>query len=463
MSIFQDVVYSIDPLLSSTLKTYLTNLLESNGATQANEINLYISKENTHNQSNVHSVTPLWVEVAVNNGFVHNPKYYSPSHPNSFLSGVVLTLLDIPPPEIQLIAKQIKKYCGQIRNDLTEDITHLICIDPRGAQYTHCIEHRIPVVLPQWLDDCQRFQERLDPRPYQFPTPIIQTPAPLYPYPSLEHLSNNPSGALSRHTLYFGKDIQIKDDFKLQLINAIKRAGGNISTEYNTLVTLVILKYRSEEAMCAFRDHKEMASLWWLTNTLARGHYLSPMRSLLDYPVPLGGILGMERVSITITGYKGPDREFLRRLVIHAGAVLNPLMDASATHLICGDKRSAKYEDAKRRGLQIVNHLWLEECFTMWRILKMDRRHLHLTSVSVGKTHLFQDKVELWWEPETRPEHQPAPHAYQVIGLDENGSVEVLKPRQAAVRAIRVLNSIVMPDVNAFEKEKWSPRKKSRV
>lgn len=85
------------------------------------------------NQVNIQSVTPLWVEVAVNNGFVHNPKYYSPCKPNQFLSGVVLTILDVPELDVQLISNEIKKYGGQIRNDLTEDTTHLICIDPRGV------------------------------------------------------------------------------------------------------------------------------------------------------------------------------------------------------------------------------------------------------------------------------------------------------------------------------------------
>jgi hypothetical protein len=41
--------------------------------------------------------------------------------------------LKVPELDVQLISNEIKKYGGQIRNDLTEDTTHLICIDPRGV------------------------------------------------------------------------------------------------------------------------------------------------------------------------------------------------------------------------------------------------------------------------------------------------------------------------------------------
>ncbi|KAG1253320.1 hypothetical protein G6F68_011392 [Rhizopus microsporus] len=184
----------------------------------------------------------------------------------------------------------------------------------KKAQYKHCIDHRIPVVLPQWLDDSLRWMEKLDSRAYQFPTPIT----------------------LFDQIIYFGTDIHIKDDFKSRLVQSIKRAGGTVSTEYNPQVTIVILKYRSTpEAIQAYEDHKWIASLWWLTNTLAREYMLSPLSTLLDYPLPPGGIPGMEHLSISITGYKNIARDFLRRLIIHTGAVFNPLMDSNATHLIC--------------------------------------------------------------------------------------------------------------------------------
>ncbi|KAI9274213.1 BRCT domain-containing protein [Sporodiniella umbellata] len=391
-----------------------------------------------------------------------SPKYYLPNQAHFFLSGIVLTLLDISPIDIGLITDQVKKRGGQIRNDLTEDVTHLICIDPRGAQYKHCMDHRIPVVLPHWLDDCLRWQERVDTRPYRFPEPWVQTMATVYPYPSLDTLPTVDKDVLRHQTIYFGQCVDLQHEFRSQLIQSVKRAGATVSVDYNGLVTLVILKYRSQEASRAWREQKTVASLWWLTNTLHRGQCLSPFRSLLDYPVPKAGIPGMECVSVTISGYQGVARDFLRRLVIHTGAVLNPLMDNHTTHLICGDSQSEKYRDAVRRGLQIVNHLWLEDCFSRWTPLSPQPRHRHLVSAPVAQSHLWPNKIELWMTPETTPATQQGKHAYQVIGLDEHGSVYIMKPRQAAVRAIRVLHSIVMPDVNAYEKESRLPSKKKQ-
>ncbi|KAG1451573.1 hypothetical protein G6F46_009945 [Rhizopus delemar] len=423
------------------------------------------------NQPNIQSVTPLWVEVAVNNGFVHNPKYYSPCKPNQFLSGVVLTILDVPELDVQLISNEIKKYGGQIRNDLTEDITHLICIDPRGAQYKHCIDHRIPVVLPQWLDDSLRWMEKLDSRAYQFPTPIVYNPTKpptLFSYPTLEHLTNNIGQTLIDQIIYFGTEIHIKDDFKSRLVQSIKRAGGTVSTEYNPQVTIVILKYRSTpEAIQAFEDRKWIASLWWLTNTLAREYMLSPLSTLLDYPLPPGGIPGMEHLSISITGYKNIARDFLRRLIIHTGAVFNPLMDSNATHLICGSKKSEKYKETCHRDIKVVNHLWLEETFMLWKVLDCrNERYSYIgedvLNQMVGRTHLLQNKLDLWMNPQTMPDYLKSKHAYEVINMDEKGSVDIVKPRKAALKAIRVLNSIVMPDANAYEKELRSAHSSSK-
>lgn len=95
--------------------------------------------------------------------------------------------------------------------------------------------------------------------------------------------------------VYFGLDLNIKEDFKHALIEAIERAGGAFSDQYNHQdVTIVILKDRgTRECRMVSKDSKLVASLWWLTNTLMRGYCISPFCSLLDYPTPPGGLPGM--------------------------------------------------------------------------------------------------------------------------------------------------------------------------
>lgn len=95
--------------------------------------------------------------------------------------------------------------------------------------------------------------------------------------------------------LYFGQDLNIKEDFKNALIEAIMRAGGTVVEQYNyQKVTIVILKNRgTQEFRMVSKDTKLVASLWWLTNTLLRGYCNSPLCTLLDYPTPPGGLPGM--------------------------------------------------------------------------------------------------------------------------------------------------------------------------
>ncbi|CEG68348.1 hypothetical protein RMATCC62417_04630 [Rhizopus microsporus] len=480
--IFRNVVYSIDNSLESITRTRLINLLESNGAVPAdneNTFNLYVSLEKSLDQPNVHSVTPLWIETAIINGFVHETQYYSPSKPNQFLSGVVLFILDISQVDVQRLTEEIRERGGQVRNDLTEDITHLICINPRGVEYQHCIDHCIPVVLPQWLDDCLRFGEKIDITSYRFPTPTVYnptSPATIHPYPNQDHLKDAADcTVLANQVIYFGTDIHVKDNFKSRLIQYIKRAGGTVSTDYDTPVTIVILKHRStEEGIQAFKDNKTIASLWWLTNTLARGYVLSPLSTLLDYPAPQGGIPGMDCLHISITGYRDVSRDFLRRLIIHTGAVFNPLMDQQTTHLICGSKKSDKYKEALNKGMTIVNHIWLEECYQQWKILDCDHKRYryipeksNVLNQTLGRTHLLHDKVKLWMNPQTVPDYSRSKHVYEIINVDEKGSIDIVNPRKAAVKAIRVLSNIVMPDMNAYEKEvkssNWPSHKKQKT
>lgn len=140
---------------------------------------------------------------------------------------------------------------------------------------------------------------------YQFPDPIVYyensaTVPKLYPYYDKNAFTTSPEDDYNRvfedEVFYFGKDIQFKDDFRQILVDAIIKAGGVVLDQYNHQhVSIVILKHRSSlECKMAFKDKKLIASLWWVTNTLSRRYWCSPLATLLDYPTPPGGLPGME-------------------------------------------------------------------------------------------------------------------------------------------------------------------------
>lgn len=102
---------------------------------------------------------------------------------------------------------------------------------------------------------------------------------------------------LSDHCFYFVHDEDYLSLKSFDWKGRLEKAGAKISNSYNDKVTVVVVKYRdSPEYIRACRDGKIVATMWWVSNTLMRQRYESPTRRLLDYPVPRGGIPGMENV-----------------------------------------------------------------------------------------------------------------------------------------------------------------------
>ncbi|GAA5812958.1 hypothetical protein MFLAVUS_006420 [Mucor flavus] len=489
VDLFRNVVYAIDDSLRESQKIRLRNLLRNNGAKPEGSFyeteempedlipNLYISAHRLYpfsSYENVESVTPLWVEKAVSNGFVHDVSNYSPVL-NQFLSGMAILILDLPDDSRDAITNEVQRFGGLVRHDITTDLTHLICVDPRGAQYNQCIELKIPVVLPQWLDECFRYWKKTSIDLFRFPNPIVYyennpTPAKLHPYHDTELISGGGDHnlVLEDEVIYFGKDINIKEDFKIVLEEAIVRAGGTISEHYSHQeVTIVILKDRATaECRMASKDQKLIASLWWVTNTLSRGHYNSPLSTLLDYPTPPGGLPGMENNVIAIAGYGNVTRYYLRRLVTALGARYDPAINSKTTHLICGRAVSNKYTKAKEfTGITIVNHLWLEDCYQLWEAMDCagDSRYVFIPmekpilDACAGRTNLLVAELERWMDTSTLPPCYSSHYRFPVQSnnsTEEEGSVNIRQRRQAAIKATQVLNDIVMPDANAYERER---------
>ncbi|KAI8885449.1 hypothetical protein K501DRAFT_179934 [Backusella circina FSU 941] len=323
------------------------------------------------------------------------------------------------------------------------------------------------VVLPHWLDDCFRLKQRVDEEGYQFPNPVFSETATIFEYPSIDVLDrlkllNNK--VLQDQVVYLGSDIDIATaGFIPKLAACIENAGGTLIDRYDDSVSIVVCKYRSsQDCIKALEDQNIVVSFWWLTNTLARGHIETPLSRLLDYPIPKGGILGMDNLRVSITGYTEINRDYLRRLLLYTGAVFDPIMDRECTHLICAGSNSSKFQRAKKRGIIIINQLWLEETFQQWQVMPTDdtryqyfptNNTLNLISAT---TPLIPSQVRLWMKKETTPFCTKEKKIYKPLKPTPNNIIN--KPRAAAVKANRVLHNTLMPDANAYKKE--NPKRK---
>jgi hypothetical protein len=105
------------------------------------------------------------------------------------------------------------------------------------------------------------------------------------------------SKTLKGNVILLASDIDYPTEkFKKEWPECIKKAGGQVVYDKNnSSVSIVITKYRtSDECILGWRSNKIVGSLWWLTNTILREKLESPLSSLLDYPVPKNGIIGMD-------------------------------------------------------------------------------------------------------------------------------------------------------------------------
>jgi hypothetical protein len=133
---------------------------------------------------------------------------------------------------------------------------------------------------------------------------------------------------------------------------------------------------------------------------------------------------------------------------------------------------SEKYSKATSLpNVTILNHLWLEDCYQQWKVMdsESDSRYIFIPrqkpilDATAGHAHLLITELERWMDPSTMPEYSASRVAHHVEHKDNaqvDGSINIRKRRKAAIQATRILNDIVIPDANAYEKE--SSRKRRR-
>lgn len=99
------------------------------------------------------------------------------------------------------------------------------------------------------------------------------------------------------HVIYIHPDVFIKPEIRACLFNYLSKAGAETTNNLNDNTTIVIMKDRSsQEYRKIYKGNITIASVFWLTNTLYRECLLPPLSTIWDYPMPRGGIPGMENM-----------------------------------------------------------------------------------------------------------------------------------------------------------------------
>nr|OQO31662.1 hypothetical protein B0A51_01152 [Rachicladosporium sp. CCFEE 5018] len=345
---------------------------------------------------NIDVVKPAWIETSVRRGKPANARPYNPD-PAQIFSDLVVTAGNLPDGDVESIWAGVIALGGQWSGSLTKITTHIVTNDLNDPKCKMVQERQMKtlMVLPHWFDTCLRLGKKINERPYKFPNPdyldhTIDWVPKAEPSPWLEgattdrpshtpESSPSPSPSESRKnlnvfmskTVYFAKDLELSTNLRSVLCELIQ-TGGGLVTKDAVVADIYIGRYRDgSEYVSASRARKTVASLAWLYHVIQFSRWKDPTTRLLHYPVPRNGIPGFGNMVISVSNYSGESRVYLENLVKYCGAEFTKTMKHTNTHLITAHKRSEKVEAAEEWNINIINHLWLEECYAKCMVMPL--------------------------------------------------------------------------------------------
>ncbi|KAF1840888.1 BRCT domain-containing protein [Cucurbitaria berberidis CBS 394.84] len=381
----------------------------------------------------IHVVKPAWVEASLQAMKVKNPRTYSPD-PALFMNEVVICCGNIPTGDKEAIEGGVLAMGGQIAPALSKQVTHLIALDLDDPRCQLAVSKRLQamMVLPHWFDDCLKVGRRISERPYTLPDPEIliveagaipstrtspqirdaTTPDPIHDSIPLMHTIHSEAPraikAFADKRLMFGDDLNLSSKL-LNIFTGMIEAGGGSVTNKVTKADIYICNYREgPDYIKASQDGKDVGNLGWLYYLITHGVWTNPMRRMLHYPRPRRGIPGFEKYKVSISSYTGEARVYLENMVKASGAEFTKTFKQDNTHLITAHKNSEKCEAAAEWGVDVVNHLWLEDSYAKCREMPLtDNRYTYFpprTNLGeiLGQTEIDRDAMDKLFFPESR-------------------------------------------------------------
>lgn len=375
-------------------------------------------------------VKPQWVQASIARSKLANPRQYNPD-PRLFMNDVVVTCGDIPEGDKDAIVGGVLAMGGLYSPRITSLVTHLVDLTTESdkAKIVAAKKLNTKIVLPHWFDDCLKLGRRIDERPYTLPDAEILRAAPDAPVQSSENKdiigasTPDPSGLPSARrnlNVFEGKKVMLSSDLSIgshlraSIEDIIEHGGGTITSDVYK-ADMFICRYREGiEYRIASRLNKDVGNLSWLYHLITHNTWTSPLRRLLHYPVSRTGIPGFKGLKISLSNYTGEARSYLENLITATGAECTKTLRQENTHLITAHGNSEKCTAAKEWGLQVVNHLWLEESYAKWKLQPVtDPRYTHFPKRTnlgevVGQTKLDRAVLEKLFFPADDPSEDAA-------------------------------------------------------
>ena len=188
------------------------------------------------------------------------------------------------------------------------------------------------------------------------------------------------------------------------VLRALIEESKGVLTDDVRKADMFICKYREgSHYRLASQAGKDVGNLAWLYYLITNNSWTSPMRRLLHYPVARNGLPSFQGFRISLSNYSGEARLYLENLITAAGAECTKTLKQDNTHLITAHIMSEKCAAAKDWGVHIINHLWLEESYSKWKIQSItNSRYTHFprrTNLGevVGQTKIDRNALEQYF------------------------------------------------------------------
>ncbi|ORX53841.1 hypothetical protein BCR36DRAFT_410986 [Piromyces finnis] len=378
LQLFSNLNIYLDESNSFTLNYKLKEKLIKEGANIVDTVNIdknkilnyYITNDINHELksiTNFNIVTPSWVDISIKTNIVQNPIYFSPDL-SLFFSGVIATAIGIDERDCKEIYSSIETFGGQWSPTYKKGVTHVITLfDSINIKDS---DEDVKIILPHWFEDCVKLKRKIPEKIYLHPNPIllqfstkdinelyfkeqaIEFIEPTYPY-------------LKDKKLYIDPDIKKNGEFE-KCSNLLKESG--VKTLDNNSIDqsdYIVLKNKNNINYIKNKSIKDIPIVteFWLYDVLRQKRIIRPYSKLCYSFLEFLDLPKMENFTITITNYHGQARKYIIQLIYALGAKFTSNMTTDNTHIICGECTGKKYEKAVEWNIEIVNHLWLEDCY----------------------------------------------------------------------------------------------------
>jgi hypothetical protein len=93
----------------------------------------------------------------------------------------------------------------------------------------------------------------------------------------------------------------------------------------------------------------------------------------------------MSRLRISVTNYTSLSREIIKTMITNMGAQYTSQLTPDNTHLICAAAEGEKYRKAQEWNVNIVNHLWIEDCWQKWTLQALTKPQYLVHRMSLSR------------------------------------------------------------------------------